>query len=80
MQNNYKQCVKGHYFAAGTYCPFCGPDESQKSRDGLIDYEQTLQECSKCGNWTPIRQRRCMHCGADINKYNPQPEELTLSE
>ena len=73
--SNYKQCLNGHYFAFGIVCPFCGAEESPESLEETIDFNQTMIECRKCGNWTPVRQSRCMYCGSNLFESAPQSEE-----
>ena len=74
-ERKFKQCNNRHYFALGIVCPFCGAEESPESQEGAIDFNQTMIECRKCGKYTPIRQRRCMHCGTDLFEPATQSEE-----
>jgi hypothetical protein len=77
---SYKQCINGHYYAFGVACPFCGAAESQESREGAIDYGQTAKECPNCGGFSPVRQRRCIYCGADLCEPHTQSETRTRPE
>jgi len=67
MNGSFKQCPNGHYYEAQLdSCPYCKSSVDINQRGTTIDFNQTLVQCPKCGQFSP-GPYKCIHCGGNLH-------------